>query len=150
MGTTADKLARLNETKALLKTRLTEKGLDVASENNFYNLANKVAEIQSGEKTSEFIDLGVPEKGSGMLANYIFYVSKPNFNWTTCVFTYVEKRSGMIEDVYTMFFDNDGNPGFYTKDSKFSITIESDRLQFSGIVMTFSGEVINGYVGFFS
>lgn len=48
MGTTADKLARLNETKALLKTRLTEKGLDVASENNFYNLANKVGEIQSG------------------------------------------------------------------------------------------------------
>ena len=48
MRTTADKLARLNETKALLKTRLTEKGLDVASEDNFYNLANKVGEIQSG------------------------------------------------------------------------------------------------------
>ena len=48
MGTTADKLARLSETKALLKTRLTEKGLDVASENNFYNLADKVGEIQSG------------------------------------------------------------------------------------------------------
>ena len=48
MGTTADKLARLNETKALLKTRLTEKGLDVTSENNFYNLADKVGEIQSG------------------------------------------------------------------------------------------------------
>lgn len=48
MGTTADKLARLNETKALLKTRLTEKGLDVASENNFYNLADKVGEIKSG------------------------------------------------------------------------------------------------------
>lgn len=47
MGTTADKLARLNETKALLKTRLTEKGLDVASEDNFYNLANKVGEIQN-------------------------------------------------------------------------------------------------------
>ena len=28
-----------------MKTRLTEKGLDVASENNFYNLANKVGEI---------------------------------------------------------------------------------------------------------
>lgn len=50
MGTTADKLARLNETKALLKTRLTEKGVDVASENNFYNLADKVGEIQSGGK----------------------------------------------------------------------------------------------------
>lgn len=48
MGTTTDKLVRLNETKALLKTRLTEKGLDVASENNFYNLADKVGEIQSG------------------------------------------------------------------------------------------------------
>ena len=51
MGTTADKLARLNETKALLKTRLTEKGLDVASENNFYNLADKVREIQTGSST---------------------------------------------------------------------------------------------------
>lgn len=51
MGTTADKLARLNETKALLKTRLTEKGLDVASENNFYNLADKVGEIEQGGKT---------------------------------------------------------------------------------------------------
>lgn len=48
MGTTADKLARLNETKALLKTRLTEKGVDVTSEENFYNLADKVGEIQSG------------------------------------------------------------------------------------------------------
>lgn len=48
MGTTADKLARLNETKALLKTRLTEKGLDVAAENNFHNLADKVGEIQGG------------------------------------------------------------------------------------------------------
>ena len=48
MGTTADKLARLSETKALLKTRLTEKGLDVASENNFYNLADKVGEISGG------------------------------------------------------------------------------------------------------
>lgn len=51
MGTTADKLARLNETKALLKTRLTEKGLDVASEDNFYNLANKVGEIQASNQT---------------------------------------------------------------------------------------------------
>ena len=48
MGTTADKLARLNETKVLLKTRLADKGLDVASEDNFYNLADKVGEIQSG------------------------------------------------------------------------------------------------------
>lgn len=48
MGTTADKLARLSETKALLKTRLTEKGVDVTSEENFYNLADKVGEIQSG------------------------------------------------------------------------------------------------------
>lgn len=49
MGTTADKLARLNETKALLKTRLAEKGLDVASENNFYNLVNAISQIQGAE-----------------------------------------------------------------------------------------------------
>lgn len=40
------KVQRGEETKALLKTRLTEKGLDVASENNFYNLADKVGEIE--------------------------------------------------------------------------------------------------------
>lgn len=57
MGTTADKLARLNETKALLKTRLTEKGIDVASENNFYNLADKVGEI-SGTKSFTITDIG--------------------------------------------------------------------------------------------
>lgn len=142
---------QLQSTKDLLKQRLTEKGVNVTSENNFYNLADKVGEIQSGGGTSGFIDLGAPEKGSGMLANYTFYVSKPNFNWTTCVFTYVEKTSDeALEDVYTMFFDSDGNPGFYTKNSKFSMTIKSDKLQFSGIIMTFSGEVINGYIGFLS
>lgn len=57
MGTTADKLARLSETKALLKTRLTEKGVDVASENNFYNLADKVGEI-SGTKSFTITDIG--------------------------------------------------------------------------------------------
>lgn len=41
------KVQRGEETKALLKTRLTEKGLDVASENNFYNLADKVGEIET-------------------------------------------------------------------------------------------------------
>lgn len=44
----ATQLNLLEETKELLKTKLTEKGLDVASENNFYNLADKVGEIQSG------------------------------------------------------------------------------------------------------
>ena len=48
MGTTAEKLNKLSETKALLKTRLTEKGVDVAAENNFHNLADKVGEIESG------------------------------------------------------------------------------------------------------
>ena len=57
MGTTADKLARLSETKALLKTRLTEKGLDVASEENFYNLADKVGEI-SEKKSFTITDIG--------------------------------------------------------------------------------------------
>lgn len=56
MGTTADKLARLNETKALLKTRLTEKGLDVASENNFYNLADKVGDIPTGVEIKSYTE----------------------------------------------------------------------------------------------
>ena len=46
MGTTADKLARLNETKALLKQRLVEKGVtEAASDDNFYRLANSVGMI---------------------------------------------------------------------------------------------------------
>lgn len=45
MGT-ADKLARLNETKALLKQRLVEKGItEAASEDNFYRLADAVGMI---------------------------------------------------------------------------------------------------------
>lgn len=45
MGTT-DKLARLNETKALLKQRLVEKGItEAASDDNFYRLAGAVGMI---------------------------------------------------------------------------------------------------------
>lgn len=36
-----------------MKTRLTEKGVDVTSEENFYNLADKVGEIQVGVDTSD-------------------------------------------------------------------------------------------------
>ena len=67
MGTTADKLARLNETKALLKTRLTEKGVDVTSEENFYNLADKVGEIQSGS-IIELVNVSfIPSRKTGVL-----------------------------------------------------------------------------------
>ena len=40
MGTIAQKVSRLAETKALLKQRLTEKGIDVSDENVFYRLAD--------------------------------------------------------------------------------------------------------------
>lgn len=70
MGTTADKLTRLSETKALLKTRLTEKGLDVASEDNFYNLANKVGEIESTQYF--FLRIG---GGSNVLQNSDFLIN---------------------------------------------------------------------------
>lgn len=46
MGTTADKLARIEETKALLKQRLVEKGItEAASDDNFYRLADAVAMV---------------------------------------------------------------------------------------------------------
>ena len=48
MGTIADKLNKLDETKNLLRQRLTEKGLDVSNENNFYNLADSIQNIQTG------------------------------------------------------------------------------------------------------
>lgn len=75
MGTTADKLARLNETKALLKTaindpalgdrfadypvaitegkayiaqKITEKGVSASGSDTFKQLGDKVGEIQSG------------------------------------------------------------------------------------------------------
>lgn len=50
MGTTEDKLAKLIETKGLLKQKLTEKGIDVSNEDNFYTLANTVGDIQSRKK----------------------------------------------------------------------------------------------------
>lgn len=77
MGTTADKLARLNETKALLKTaindpalgdrfadyptaitdgkayiaqKITEKDVAASRNDTFKQLGDKVGEIQSGEK----------------------------------------------------------------------------------------------------
>lgn len=46
MGTTAEKLIHLNETKALLKQRLVEKDItEAASDDNFYSLADMVARI---------------------------------------------------------------------------------------------------------
>ncbi len=47
MGAIADKLKRALASKALLKQRLTEKGVDVSQEDVLYNLANKVGEIQT-------------------------------------------------------------------------------------------------------
>ena len=69
MGTAADKLARLNETKVLLKTRLTEKGLDVAAENNFHNLADKVGEISSG---GEMVNVEHASLGIGRVTFYYY------------------------------------------------------------------------------
>lgn len=48
MGTIAQKVSRLEDTKALLKQRLTEKGIDVSDENVFYRLADKVGDIVGG------------------------------------------------------------------------------------------------------
>lgn len=53
MGTIAQKGSRLAETKALLKQRLTEKGIDVSDENVFYRLADKVGDIVGGLDTSD-------------------------------------------------------------------------------------------------
>lgn len=100
MGTTADKLARLNETKALLKTRLTEKGLDVASENNFYNLADKVGEIPSGVEIKSYtqtfdtqtFDFTIPEE----CENFV-------------IFKTTDYNSGTLGGIYT----KDGNNTFF-------------------------------------
>lgn len=56
---TLDKLNRTEETKELLKSKLTEKGVDIASENNFYNLANKVGEIKVGIDPSDIYNVTV-------------------------------------------------------------------------------------------
>lgn len=53
MGTIAQKGSRLAETKALLKQRLAEKGVDVSDEDVFYHLADKVGEIAAGLDTSD-------------------------------------------------------------------------------------------------
>ena len=80
MGTIADKLNKLDETKNLLKQRLTEKGLDVSNENNFYNLVNQISNIGTNIKkhvnitsSGQIFDMG--EGGSYYFLNgeMIFY-----------------------------------------------------------------------------
>ncbi len=65
----AAQLSQLNETKALLKTRLTEKGVDVTSEENFYNLADKVGEIQSGGKQFATVTKGANVRAYSVITN---------------------------------------------------------------------------------
>ena len=73
----AAQLNQLNETKALLKTRLTEKGLDVASEDNFYNLANKVGEIKSGGKIKYTRLTSYNDSGTAVFENFLSETDTP-------------------------------------------------------------------------
>lgn len=71
------KVQRGEETKALLKTRLTEKGLDVASEDNFYNLANKVGEIKSGGKIKYTRLTSYNDSGTAVFENFLSETDTP-------------------------------------------------------------------------
>lgn len=48
MGTTSDKLAYLNQTKAEIKNAIIEKGVEVADTDSFRSYANKIAQIKAG------------------------------------------------------------------------------------------------------
>lgn len=110
MGTTSEKLARLDETKILLKQRLTEKGVDVASENNFYNLANKVGEIiqkpSSVSCTLSIIGSGVG--GKPAQKNVVFY----NENFEKQTYT-IESGNGECtipkNTIIYVYTNNDGS-----------------------------------------
>lgn len=59
MGTTADKLNKLIETKAAIKTAITNKGVEVSDTDTFSSYASKIDSISSGSSSNlGFSDLG--------------------------------------------------------------------------------------------
>ena len=48
MGTTADKLNKLVETKAAIKTAITNKGVEISDTDTFFSYASKIDSISSG------------------------------------------------------------------------------------------------------
>lgn len=70
MGTTAEKLNRLKETKALLKQRLADKGIDVSQETSFYRLADKVGEIAGG---AEWVPLPTTPTSQPFALSFSYY-----------------------------------------------------------------------------
>lgn len=124
MGATADKLARLDQTKALLKTRLTEKGVDVTSEENFYNLADKVGEISG-------FSLNLDNKLSsyGEYLEYTENLEGKNFVFFLLSVLGAEIGSSQYEYAIFGYFNSNEDQSFYmrvfpTQYDKFIATLD--------------------------
>lgn len=122
MGTIADKLAKLNATKADLKAALAEKGQTVGDVFSTYPAA--VRAIETGGGLSELIDLGVAQEvGSGFKKTYKLTANNPPSGWEYCAF-YIEKpgrHDGIIFDKTGSLFP----PG---TESTYAITVESNSV----------------------
>lgn len=70
MGTLADKLNYLNETKKQIKTALQEKGVEVLNTDPFRSYANKISEMSSGfENVTDVISHGTEYNGTNPKTN---------------------------------------------------------------------------------
>ena len=69
MGTTADKLNKLLETKAAIKQAIIDKGVDVGEDVVFADYASKISAIESGSN-DEFLAL---RTSNGTNMSYLFY-----------------------------------------------------------------------------
>lgn len=104
------KVQRGEETKALLKTRLTEKGLDVASENNFYNLANKVGEISGFT-----IDFYNKLASHGEYLEYTENLEGKNFVFFLMSVSGSEMGDSFYNYVIFGYFNSNENQSFYMR-----------------------------------
>ena len=78
MGTTADKLNKILETKAAIKSAIISKGVEVADGTKFADYPSKIAAISGGgssEADTYYEDLFNQRTSDGMNMSYLFYNS---------------------------------------------------------------------------
>lgn len=67
MGTTADKLAYLNDTKTAIKNAIVAKGVAVPDGTTFRAYADKIGSIPTGDAKVELVDTQIDEMGEVMI-----------------------------------------------------------------------------------
>lgn len=73
MGTTADKLNKLLETKAAIKQAIIDKGVDISDTDTFASYPEKIESIQAGGDSVNWLDI---ISNNGTTGDYLFYKCK--------------------------------------------------------------------------